>query len=260
MLPLGDLLTALISDAVRGHAIADRNTGEIANLYKEDEFLKYFSAPKFQISNIDLDLNMAIAGYKEVPKINEEMVNKFRRDATAHFDDFIPKSAEIRALGAKVKMREEQLRVKIGDFVRSGLSEHLKSVPLQNIFIDDTNNALAADFSQKMSDGIIENLKPAREVPNLNLSSDRDAVSVKLREEWLNFTKDWWVRYKTANPMLPIDRIPLIAVEKSELINFAPENLTKAKIHMELRPYEWTSMEVVNEKNEKEIKFKLVPE
>lgn len=90
--------------------------------------------------------------------------------------------------------------------------------------------------------------------------ADKKSLQASLNIHLQKFTKKWWDDYIKLNPQIGKEKIPLIAVESKELSDIPAEKMTKAKIHMEIRPYEWTSMEVEDTDKNKIIKYKLVPE
>jgi hypothetical protein len=265
MIPLGEFLTALLANATQGHAVADNRSGEIAQLYRESELLKHFPVPKLSISYIDLEVNMAITGHKEVPRIPEGTEDQFRKEAADNIQKNIPALPETRAFIKKLGFAEDILRKEdLTRFFRDSTLSLIKNIPSVQILDEETKDSCLSYFAENIIDGleqILSRQKIAAGKKTIKESGpEKSALGEKIKQVFNHFASAWWKDFFQKNPLLPKDIIPIIAVEPKELLSVPPEKMTKAKIHLEVRPYEWTSIEIEDERKEKVIKYKLVPE
>lgn len=257
MIDLNTFLSSIIADATKGQANADRLSGEIALMYKENELLKYFSAPRISISSVDFECNMAILGYQNHLEIPEEAGKKFKSEVSAFLDREFSELPESKAILEKGRILPDVVKKLKSTYKISETAQNiLDNIRPEYFLTDDYHN----NFSPALSGKIVESFLNTVNAQNPIMEADKKSLQASLNDHLKQFTKKWWDDYVKINPQIVKEKIPLIAVESKELSEIPSEKMTKAKIHLEIRPYEWTSMEVEDADKNKIIKYKLVPE
>jgi hypothetical protein len=266
VIQMDDFLTALMASAAKGHAMADRAAGEIAVIYKETDILKSFPVPKFSVSAIDMDMSLAVLGYKEIPQLKAEHLRLFEKDLINHLEKNLPSWDITDTYLNELNVSKELFsRLPWINRLKDNIKRVFKDITAHNIFDKDKRQSFAAFVTYVISDSFDKAIRMKLSIPKQPLTSDIEENTLKrfqnsLQDSIERFTLEWTNEFLNKNPHLPKDRSPLLAVEPKEIMEIPTDKLIKAKIHLEVRPYEWTSMEVEDEKKQKVIKYKLVPE
>jgi len=266
MIQMQDFLSALITGATKGQAMSDRTTAEIANIYKDLEILKSFPVPKFSVSTIDMDMAVAILGHKEIPQVKKEHLESFKVDLINFIEKNVPKWSETGSYLMELAVSPESLsRSQWSIQLREHISNALKDISYVQVLDKEIRPIVSAFVAAQTIDAFHKTLRlkkkqikyrPGFEEENNELFTFHN----KLRDSIEDFSSKWWDDFLSTNPQILIEKIPLLAVEPKEIAEIPQDKLVKAKIHLELRPYEWSSMEVEDEKKQKVVKYKLVPE
>lgn len=257
MLDLRTFLSSLIADSAKGQAQADHIAAEIAGLYRDHDLLKYFSIPKMSISSIDFECNLAITGYQDELQIPPEAGAKFRSDISTYinhevFD--IPETISIINDGKISGTAVEKLRKSYR--ISEAAHKILDNVGEDYFRTDEFQQNMIPALSEEITGQLANSLKIALPQQQSRCREVASVVKGKLQQ----YTREWWDNYLKLNPQLVKHKIPLIAVQNNEIADLPPEKMTKATIHMEIKPYEWTSIEMEDENRQKTVKYKLVPE
>jgi hypothetical protein len=149
--------------------------------------------------------------------------------------------------------------------LKENIKRTFKDITPYHIFDKGKRQSLAACVAYVISDSFDKAIRMKLSLSKKHPLSENEEIALKRFQNGLHasierFALEWASEFLNKNPHLPKERSPLLAVEPKEIMEIPPDKLIKAKIHLEVRPYEWTSLEIEDEKKQKVIKHKLVPE
>lgn len=169
MLALSDYLAGLVKEVSHARASADRASIQIASLYKDDNLLKYFSAPRFRIEEVKLDIPLAVAQIDFDENFQFDVsISEILKIVLAAFSEtmseyghkpFVPESADIGELHDLQMAFAVFLKYKRGynqEFTREQIEESL-----QETILKVAQDTIRRNIAEIQRDDIVKPLEEA---------------------------------------------------------------------------------------------------
>lgn len=197
MIKISDYLNHLYSEVIHARKLVDRQSIELAKIYSEHEYLKYFSVPRFTIPNVKLEIPIKIDAIDSNTKYNFKLNEK---DFISYVNLKIKNINKDKKLTIKPISREQIRSSKLMSIFRKlekkdsstfkGIEENINKIelPVKLNPKDDNLNSRALNLILK--EGIRNQFKPVSAVlnnifidPDTTKESDKNKQMVMLNVE-----------------------------------------------------------------------------